>query len=96
MEYNSNWFKENLAKLFFDYKLEYRFFPEGDLGSLDEVVFENEKKGGSINYWGKGFLGIFLFDYEEEREIMNVLIDPNNILEKENAIKHLKSLIAFK
>lgn len=93
MEYNSRWFKQNLEKLFTKYKLTYRYFPEGDLGSLDEVAFESEKVGGAINYWGKGYLGIFIYDYRKEIEIMNVLLSSEQNLEKEKFIKKMLTLL---
>lgn len=93
MEYNSKWFKENLADSFANFRLEYRFFPEGDFGFLDEVTFENEKIGGAISYWGMGYLGLLAYNYKESRQLMNVMINPDEHSEKEEAIIKLLNII---
>lgn len=89
MEYNSLWFKENVAPKMTNFNIQYRLFPNGDFGALDEVNFESEKFSGTINYWGNGFLGLTLFDNIIDDTVINVLIDSNIEDEKMTAIENL-------
>jgi len=89
MEFNINWFKENIASRFSGYKLEYRSFPNGDLGSLDEIIFDSIGMSGTINFWGQGYLGLFIYDNVKEKEEMNLLVEPDKETEKEEGFNRL-------
>jgi len=84
-------FKSELAPLLNEYELKYRFFEEGDFGSLNQVEFNSSKIGGNIDFWGLGWLGIFVWDYRKEEELLNVLLMPDE--GKEIAINKLKLLL---
>jgi len=89
------WFKKELAPNMKAYELIFKFFEQGDFGSLGQVEFNSEKVGGIIDFWGLGWLGIFVWNYETEEELLNVLIEPQQEDEKENAFKRLEELLHF-
>ncbi|HEX2900392.1 MAG TPA: hypothetical protein VHS96_11795, partial [Bacteroidia bacterium] len=93
MEFNSKWFRENLEGALIGYVFNYRRFPNGDFGSLDEVELENERYQGSIDYWESGHLGIHLWDIQKEEDAMNVMLAPNQPSDKEAAITTLVQLL---
>ena len=90
---NIDSFKAELAPQLKSYKLEYRFFNEGDFGSLNQIEFNSKKIGGNIDFWGLGWLGIFVWDYEKEEQVLNLLIEPSQEEEKIAAFKKLQSLL---
>jgi hypothetical protein len=90
---NIDSFKSELAPRLKEYNLEYKFFDEGDFGSLSQVEFNSSKIGGNIDFWGLGWLGIFVWDYQKEQELLNLLIKPDQEDEKKNAINRLILLL---
>jgi len=91
--HNIEWFKLEVAPQLTGYELEYKFFGEGDFGSLNQVEFNSSKIGGNIDFWGLGWLGVFVWDYQKEEELINVLINPDQEEEKKLAIDKLKRLL---
>lgn len=88
------WFKNEFIPLLVeDYKIEYVSFKEGDFGTLERVEIEGKNKGGNIDFWSLGWLNIHLVDYEEGKELLNVLLEPNQKIEKEEAFKKLLTLL---
>jgi hypothetical protein len=57
------------------------------------VEFNSKKIGGNIDFWGLGWLGIFVWNYETEEQMFNVLIEPHQREEKEEALKRLQELL---
>lgn len=90
---NIEWFKKAIAPILSSYKLEYSFFEDGDFGSLNQVEFNSKKLGGSVDFWGLGWLGIFVWDYETENQLLNVLLEPHQEEEKEKAFERLSELL---
>lgn len=88
-----SWFKKTIEPNLKDYKIQYRSYEEGDFGSLNQVEFNSKERGGNVDFWGLGWLGIFLWDYQKEEEIMNILLEPSQEEEKKIAFdKFLKLL----
>lgn len=87
------WFKESIEPSLNEYKIEYKFFEEGDFGSLNQVEFNSNKKGGNIDFWELGWVGIFIWDYINEKEIMNILLKPEQHKEIEVSLKKLQKLL---
>lgn len=83
------WFK-SIASNLQGYEIEYKFFEEGDFGSLNQIEFNSESKGGNIDFWSTGWVGIHLVDYIEGNELMNLLLEPT---EKERINENLEKLI---
>ncbi|GHU38256.1 hypothetical protein FACS1894192_09410 [Bacilli bacterium] len=77
-------FKQNLAPLLTDYKIDYRSYSEGDFGALKQVIIESEKIGGGIDFWSKGWLGLELYDYSKDNQLINVLLSPEQRKEEDN------------
>lgn len=91
------WFKDFIEPEMNGFETGYKYWEEGDFGSLNQIEFNSRKIGGNIDFWGSGFLGIFVWDYERDLEIMNVLLETHEIKEKKNAFrKMLKYLLKIK
>jgi hypothetical protein len=71
------WFKDKLATKLEGYELNYKFYNEGDFGSLNQVEFNSKKIGGNVDFWGLGWLGIFVWDYERAEQLLNILLEPH-------------------
>ena len=78
MERNLQWFKEYFIQHLENYDIEYRYFPKGDFGTLNQINFDSNKLGGTIEFWGKGYTYIMLYDYEHEVDLINVMLFPND------------------
>lgn len=89
------WFKKVVAPVLKDYEINYKFFEEGDFGSLNQVEFNSEKIGGNIDFWGLGWLGIFVWDYQKEEQLFNVLLEPHQEKNKEKALEELQRLLEY-
>lgn len=90
---NLLWFKTNFQPLLKEYDVKSRFYEEGDFGSLDQIEFNSPDKGGNLDLWGTGWIGIFLYDYKKEKEIINVLLKPDQIQEQKELLDKLKTLL---
>ncbi|NAW50585.1 hypothetical protein GNY06_04025 [Elizabethkingia argentiflava] len=88
-----DWFKEEIAPNLIPYELNYRFYEEGDFGSLNQVIFESSGKGGGIDFWSTGWLGVHLVDYIRGEELLNVLLEPHQEQEKTEIFKRLQELL---
>jgi hypothetical protein len=90
---NLNWFKDIIAPTLKGYEIKYKFFEEGDFGSLNQIEFNSESNGGEISFWSSGWLEIHFVDYIKGEEILNVFLEPKQSLEKEKALKMLQRLL---
>jgi hypothetical protein len=77
-----------LRKFEVKYKLESREF-----GELNHVEFTSRDKGGEIDFWSTGWLGILLVDYVKGKELLNVFIEPEQEEEKQDAVRRLQELL---
>jgi hypothetical protein len=87
------WFKDKLATKLEGYELNYKFYNEGDFGSLNQVEFNSKKIGGNVDFWGLGWLGIFVWDYERAEQLLNILLEPHQEKEKDDAFEQLEKLL---
>jgi len=88
------WFKNEFISLLGEgYKMEYSTFKDGDFGNLERVEIEGNNKGGNIDFWSLGWLNIHLVDYEKGDELLNVLLEPHQEREQEEAFKKLQELL---
>jgi hypothetical protein len=87
------WFRSNVAPKIKGYELRYKFFDEGDFGSLNQVEFNSKRIGGNIDFWGLGWLGVFVWNYETEKELLNILLEPSQRQEQDDALRHLQELL---
>lgn len=90
---NISWFKEIVEPTLKGYEIEYRYYEEGDFGSLNQVEFNSKEKGGNVDFWGLGWLGLYVWDYEKEEEIMNILLSPDQENEKEIAFEEFQKIL---
>jgi hypothetical protein len=93
---NIEQFKTEIAPLLVNYTLNYRFF-EGnsfsDFGNLYEVEFESEQTMGTIDFWQEEWLGILVWDCKQEKELLNVLLSPEQLTEREQTFTKLLKLL---
>ncbi|WP_264536424.1 hypothetical protein [Flavobacterium sp. N1736] len=85
------WFKTAIESTLKDYEINHRYYEDGDFGSLNQIEFNSKEKGGNIDFWGLGWLGVFLWDYKKEKEIINVLLEPNQVQKQKRLLEELKS-----
>ncbi|MCO6527152.1 MULTISPECIES: hypothetical protein [Snodgrassella] len=76
-----------------NYKLTYNSFPNGDFGSLERINIEGINKVAGIDIWSKGWLNIDIYDLVLDEQVMNVLLGPEEIKEKEDAIVKLLGIL---
>jgi len=93
MKKDIDYYNNYIASYLKAYEIEYKSFDEGDFGSLEQVEFNNDKRGGNIDFWGLGQLGIFIWDYEKEAEILNIFLNPDQEEEKKEYLDKLKELL---
>ena len=90
------WFKKEVAPILKNYELNYKFFEQGDFGSLNQVEFNSKRTGGNIDFWELGWLGIFVWDYQKKEQLLNVLLEPHQEEEKENAFVKFRMLLQLR
>jgi hypothetical protein len=88
-----NWFKRKLSPILKNYEIKYRFYKEGDFGSLHQVIFESSEKGGGVDFWGLGWIGVDLYDYKRDEQLLNVLLEPDQEEEKTKVFNTLQELL---
>ncbi|MGM9738291.1 MAG: hypothetical protein ACI3ZT_07775 [Candidatus Cryptobacteroides sp.] len=81
------YFKKELLPFFKLFDCKWRKYPEGDLGALEQIIFESPTLGGNIDFWENGHLGIYLYDYASDHEIYNKLLEPSE--EHQTALKNI-------
>ena len=87
------WFKEVVNPKLKEYEVEYRFFEEGDFGSLNQVSIDSEEIAGEIDFWELGWLGIHLWDCVKNDWLLNVLLEAEQRIEQEKAIEQMLRLL---
>ena len=92
-EKDVEWFKKEISPDLEGYDINYKFFEEGDFGSLSQVEFNSKRIGGNIDFWGLGWLGVFVWSYEKEEQVLNILLEPHQNEEKEKLIEKLKKIL---
>jgi hypothetical protein len=90
------WFKEEISPTLKHYELNYKFFEKGDFGSLNQIEFNSKRIGGNIDFWELGWLGVFVWDYQKEEQLLNVLLEPHQDEQKEKIFKKLEELLHVK
>lgn len=88
-----DFFKKEILPLLSEYEITYRDFQNGDFGDLEQVIIESKNKGGGIDFWSSGWLGIDLYDYEKDEVLMNILIEADE--EYIPVLEKLKKLLEF-
>lgn len=76
-----------------NFEIIHKNFKEGDFGALEQIEFNSDNIGGNIDFWSKGWLGIFLWDYKKEEEILNILNEPDEVQNKIENFEKMKDVI---
>lgn len=90
---NVEWFKEHMLPSFKGYELVFKFFEQGDFGSLNQVEFNSKTLGGNIDFWQNKWVGIFVVDYVNEKVLYNALFTDEQQQEISEAFEKLKMLL---
>jgi len=90
---NVEWFKNVFASHLKGFEIKYKFFEKGDFGSLNQVEFNSQEKGGEVDFWSSGRLSIYFVDYKTGKELLNILLMPSQDEEKEIAFQKLRELL---
>ena len=69
--------KEEIISLLGSYEVQVMNFEKGDFGSLEQIRFNNKLKGGVIDFWNSGMVGINVVDYIKGNDVINILRDKN-------------------
>lgn len=88
-----NWFKKCIAPDLVGYDITYRFFEEGDFGSLNQVGINSAKKAAEIDFWSEGILAIHIWDYVNNKDLLNVFCKPDEIEEQDEMLEKLKEVL---
>lgn len=86
---NIKWFKKEILPLLKEYKIEFHRFPNGDFGDLLRFEIEDDNKGVTIDFWSSGWLGIHVYNFIEDKTVLNVLLEPKQEFEKKMAFNEL-------
>ena len=87
------WFKTVIAPRLHGFTITYRYFEQGDFGSLHQVEFNSDQKGGEFNFWGMDWLYIHLVDYREGVELVNKLLTDAEEKEKQRVVDSFLALL---
>ncbi len=88
-----NWFKEDFFQYLKDYKVDYRFFEQGDYGHLNQVIFNSSRRGGEIDFWEDGTFSIHMWDFQNDEELLNIILKPNESFRRQYVFERLKEKI---
>ena len=88
-------FKSKIEPNLKGFEIKYKYFEQGDFGSLVQIEFNNELRGGEIDFWSTGWLSIHLVDYIKGEAQINIFLSPNEKSEQEKMLLLLRdSLIS--
>jgi hypothetical protein len=93
MKINIKWFKCEIAPMLKDFEIEYDNFEKGDFGDLERVEFNNDKRGGEVDFWSSGYIGIHSMDYQSGEVLLNILFEPEKDKEVEQTLRSLIELL---
>lgn len=92
---NIQWFKDYVAPYLIDFKITYKFFKDGDYGDLDQVEFNSNIMGGEIDFWSSGWLNVHLVNYTKNKELINILLSPDQHIEKDNFLLQIEKTLTY-
>ncbi|HET7117501.1 MAG TPA: hypothetical protein VFI29_13470 [Hanamia sp.] len=93
-ERNIDWFKKSISPFLKDFEIKYKFFEKGDFGSVNRASFNNDEKGGYVDFWTSGWVNVYLVDYLEGNEILNALIEPNESQKIDEVLENLQKILS--
>ena len=87
------WFKKSVEPLLNGYEINYKYYDKGDFGSLNQAEFNSKKIGGNVDFWGLGWLGVFVWSYETDEQLINILVESDKEVEKEKTLIELLQIL---
>ncbi|GAB4162335.1 MAG: hypothetical protein Tsb0033_21150 [Winogradskyella sp.] len=86
-------FKTEFKGIMSFYRVKHTFFENGEFGDLNRIEFEYLEKCGTIDFWELGWVEIHIINYDDEKEIFHILLEPNQEIEMERAFEILKNIL---
>ncbi|AUP76150.1 hypothetical protein CWS02_00275 [Enterobacter sp. EA-1] len=81
--YGCVFFKKEIESVLEGYSFQYGFYLDGDFGDLERVEFEGNNKIGTVDFWSKGWLSLDVFDIKLDKQLINLLLEPNDDQQKQ-------------
>jgi hypothetical protein len=75
-------------------KIEYSSFAGGDFGDLQRVELFRHDKTAVVEFWSSGWLSIYVFDFQKDDTVLNVLLEPFEADKKSAAFTTLKQMFS--
>lgn len=89
----SDWFKKNITSNLTKFNVIEKNFLKGDFGDLDQIEFNSDRISGNIDFWSKGWVGVFVWSNICEMELLNILSEPHEKERILDALEKLKEII---
>ena len=75
---SEKWLRDFASQHLTRFETDFRFFEEGDFGSLHQLEFNNDGSGGEIELWSSGWFRIHYVNYIQEVELINAFVGPDD------------------
>lgn len=90
---NINWFRVEFEPHLSGYETKYRFYEKGDFGTLNQVEFNKDDRGGEVDFWSSGHIGIHFVNYRNAEALLIAFLEPKDALRRKHAFEALRDLL---
>ena len=91
--YTLTWFKNEIKPRLSGFSVTYSNFGKGDFGTLERVELESEGLMGTVDFWSQEWLDIHVIDAVAGEERLNMMLGPDQELEKAQAVAAFFALL---
>lgn len=81
-----SWFDGNVKPLLSDFSFRYSTFLHGDFGDLQRIEVEGFGKLGTVEFWSREWLGVDIYDLDNDGAVMNVLLSPDEVSKSQQVL----------
>ncbi len=74
--------------------IQHKFHEQGDFGSLHQIRIDSKAIEVVIDFWGKGWIGLSIYDFGKDDYVLNELVDPKEEKRKESLIKQVEDYLS--
>ena len=85
-----NWFKDGVIPKMKGF--DFRYKTNKNTGA-DHVGFKSGKLSGHIDFWSTGMLEVYIVDNETDKELIDILLNPDQEKEKRSTFRKLLKLL---
>jgi hypothetical protein len=85
-----NWFKDGVVPKMKGF--EFRYKTNENTGA-NHVGFRSERLSGHIDFWSSGMLEVYIVDNDTDKELIDILLNPDQEKEKKSALRKLLKLL---